>query len=89
VHSKKQTARAEMDESRGTPRSFAIAAKVLLAALFCCPDAGSLSFVMTTRRLGATPPWDGATVFNPRKLVNFCLIQRPQPPAGADSGRML
>jgi hypothetical protein len=40
-------------------RSLAIAAKVLLAALFCCPDAGSLGFVMTTRRLGATPPWDG------------------------------
>lgn len=32
------------------PRSLAVAAKVLLAALFCCPAAGSLRFVMTTGR---------------------------------------
>ena len=52
-------------------RSLAIAAKVLLAALFCCPGAGSLRFVVTTHRLGATPPWDGQTLLNPSYLVEL------------------
>ncbi|KXB29448.1 hypothetical protein AT959_15955 [Dechloromonas denitrificans] len=62
AHSTKQMARAGVGRAMECQRSLAVAAKVLLAALFCCPVAGSGGFVMTTGRMGATPPWDALTL---------------------------
>ena len=61
--------------------------KGLARSAVCCPDAGSLGFVMTTRRSGATPPWDGIDSIKPERICQtLTSIQRARNPLPGPTG---